>query len=463
MSTEQQAATETVHTRRALVVDDEPKVRAVICQMLERLGCDVTEAGDGEEALERVAAEFFDVALIDVRLPRGREGLEVTRRAKRVRPDLHVIVITGIPTGDIAFQAGKEGADDFLPKPLDMDQLRVILDQLPIPPGGRDGERSLPWFIGDSPAIRSLYRRIRERVAPSDETVLILGESGTGKELVAQAIHFWGPTRRRRHAFVAVNCSSVAESVLMNELFGHEREAFTGAAGRRKGLIEQAHQGTLFLDEIGDASENLQMALLRVLEQGEVRRLGSSETIEVDVRIIAATNKHLEREVSEGKFRKDLYYRLNVVPIDMPPLRDRPGDIPLLLDHFLRRYGEPDRRFAECAVRALQRCRWHGNVRELENLVRRLIVQVEAPEILCEYLPAQYRETPVQRPIHAGSFREAKEVWERHYMEALLQRVGGNVSEAARLAGLGRTYFHEKLRKFQIDPSAYRDQAPPIA
>jgi len=322
MSTEQQAA-ETVHTRRALVVDDEPKVRAIICQMLERLGCDVTEAGDGEEALERVAAELFDVALIDVRLPRGREGLEVTRRAKRVRPDLHIIVITGIPTGDIAFQAGKEGADDFLPKPLDMEQLRVILDQLPIPPGGRDGERSLPWFIGDSPAIRALYRRIRERIAPSDETVLILGESGTGKELVAQAIHFWGPTRRRRHAFVAVNCSSVAEGVLMNELFGHEREAFTGAAGRRKGLIEQAHQGTLFLDEIGGASENLQMALLRVLEQGEVRRLGSSETIEVDVRIIAATNKHLEREISEGGFRKDLYYRLNVVPIDLPPLRDR--------------------------------------------------------------------------------------------------------------------------------------------
>jgi len=463
MSPEHSSKSDTPHTRRALVVDDEAKVRGAICGMLGRLGCDVAEASDAEEALERVAAELFDVALVDVRLPHHREGLDVVRRAKRLRPDLHIVVITGSPSDDVAFQAGKEGADDFLPKPFDMDQLQVILDQLPIPPGGGDGQKDLPWFIGDSQLIRSLYRRIRERIAPSDETVLVLGESGTGKELAARAIHFWSPVRRRRHPFLAVNCSSVAESVLMNELFGHEREAFTGADGRKTGLIEQAHEGTLFLDEIGDASEVLQMALLRVLEHGEGRRLGSSETIKVDVRIIAATNKHLEREVSLGRFRKDLYYRLNVVPIDMPPLRDRPGDIPLLLDHFLRRYGESDRRFADCAVRSLQRCRWHGNVRELENLVRRLLVQVEDPEIRCEHLPAEYRETPVAHTITSGSFREAKELFERRYIEALIQRVGGNVSEAARLSGLGRPYFHEKLRRFNIDPNAYRDQPPPIA
>ena len=454
---------------RALVVDDEPGIRSMLEESLERLACEVTLASDGGEALERIEDGHFDVAFVDNRMP-GINGMEVTRRAKGLRPDLHIVLMTGYASFQVAVDAVKQGADDFLPKPFRIDQLRVILDkQLEFRHGtgrdhaldepGGDGE-ALPGLVGTSPALRGVYRAVR-RVAPSDETVLIQGESGTGKELAARAIHFW--SRRHSKPFVPVNCSSVAEGVLLNELFGHEKEAFTGADGCHKGLVERAHGGTLFLDEIGDAPPTLQMALLRFLQQREVRRLGAAQTIQVDVRVIAATNRNLERAISEGAFRKDLYYRINVVPIDMPPLRDRPGDVPLLLDHFLHRYDAPDRAFADCAVRALQRCRWHGNVRELENVVRRLLVLVPDNEIRREHLPVCYREAPVARAIDSGSFREAKELFERRYIEALLQRVRGNVSEAARLAGLGRTYFHEKLRRFGINPTVYRDQPPPMA
>ena len=454
---------------RILIVDDEPGIRCMLEESLQRLGCHVVQARDGSEGLERIEETHLDLAFVDIRMPRI-DGLEVTRRAKRLRPDLHVVVMTGYASIQVAVDAVKQGADDFLPKPFLIDQLRVIPDTLlalrdgagrdhALGEPGRDGE-ALPGLVGTSPALRAVYRAVR-RVAPTDETVLIQGESGTGKELAARAIHFW--SRRHSKPFVPVNCSSVAEGVLLNELFGHEREAFTGAERQRKGLVEKAHGGTLFLDEIGDAPPTLQMALLRFLQQSEVRRLGSAEPIAVDVRVIAATNKSLERAISQGTFRKDLYYRLNVVPIDMPPLRDRPGDVPLLLDHFLHRYEDPDRAFAPDAVRALQRCRWHGNVRELENLVRRLLVLVPDSEVRRDHLPPQYREAPPPHTIDSGTFREAKEIFERQYLEALLQRVRGNVSEAARLAGLGRTYFHEKMRRFGINPTAYREQQPGIS
>jgi len=369
----------------------------------------------------------------------------------------------------VAVHAVKQGADDFLPKPFRIDQLRLILRQLELRDGDEQAQalaeaggeaQPLPGLVGTSPPMRAVYRAVR-RVAPSDETVLITGESGTGKELAARAIHFW--SRRHKKPFVCVNCSSVAEGVLENELFGHEPESFTGASGRRKGLIEQANGGTLFLDEVGDARPSLQMGLLRVLQQGEVRRIGSAETVPVDIRVIAATNKNLEREISEARFRKDLYFRLNVVPIEMPALRDRPGDVPLLIDHFLRRNDAPGRSLSDEAARALQRCRWVGNVRELENLIRRMLVLVPDSVIRLEHLPALYREVPAGRALTAGSFREAKELFERQYIETLLQRVGGNVTEAARQAGLGRPYFHEKIRKFGIDPDFFRENPPSIA
>ena len=453
---------------RALIVDDEKGVRRLLAECLARLGCNVVQAAGGVEALERIENEHFDVALVDFRMP-GLDGMEVTRRAKRLRPALHVVLMTGYATIQVAVEALQQGADDFLPKPFRIDQLRMILDKvLELPDGAQhappfaegDAAEPLPGLVGASPPMRTVYRAVR-RVAPSDATVLIQGESGTGKELAARAIHFW--SRRHKKPFVPVNCSSIAEGVLENELFGHEPESFTGADGCKKGLIEQATGGTLFLDEIGDARPSLQMALLRTLQQGEVRRIGSAQPVPVDVRVIAATNKNLEREISEGAFRKDLYYRLSVVPIDMPPLRDRPSDIPLLIDHFLHRFGADDRIVADDAVRALQRAQWPGNVRELENLVRRLLVLVPDTILRPEHIPARYREAPVARALTAGSFREAKEIFERQYMETLLQRVGGNVAEAARQAGLGRPYLHDKIRKFGINPDTFRDSSPPIA
>ena len=445
--------------RRALLVDDDGAVRALLCEFLRRLGCTVVEAANGEEGLARLAADRFDVAVFDVKMP-GINGIELTRRAKLARPDLHVVIITADPSVDTAVQAFKHGAEDFLPKPLKFDQLRVILDQLPIPPADGSDAVALPWVVGSSHPIHVAYQSIR-RVAATDETALILGESGTGKELAARAIHFW--SQRRDRPFVPVNCSSVAEGVLENELFGHEREAFTGANGRRKGLIEEAEGGTLFLDEIGDSKPSFQMALLRFLQQSEVRRLGSAETRTVDVRVIAATNKDLERAVSESDFRKDLFYRLNVFPIEMPPLRDCPGDVPVLVNHFLHRYGQPGCFLCDESLHALQRYRWPGNVRELENLIRRLLVSVDDDQICLHHLPERYRQSPGDGVFSAGSFREAKEVFERRYIETLLQRVGGHVAEAARQAGLGRPHFHEKIRKFGINPNTFRDQAPPMA
>ena len=448
---------------RVLVVDDEKGVRQLLRNCFRRLECNVTEAANGDIALSRLEAEPYDLAMIDIRMP-GLDGMEVARRAKRLCPGLHVVMMTGYATIETAVNALKQGADDFLPKPFRVDQLRVILDRQlellrdhshthPIAEGTPDTE-SLPGLVGASPAMHAVYQTVR-RVAPSGETILIRGESGTGKELAARAIHFWSSRHKRR--FVPVNCSSLTESILENELFGHEAQSFTGATGRTTGLIEKAHGGTLFLDEIGDARPALQMGLLRVLQEGEVRRIGSAEPIPVDVRVVAATNKDLEREVREGRFRQDLYYRISVVPIEMPPLRERPGDVPLLIDHFLHRLGAADRVVEELAIRALQRYRWPGNVRELENLIRRLIVLVPDTVIRLAHIPECY--APPSAPgdlITPGSFREAKETFERQYIETLLQRVRGNVAEAARQAGLGRPYFHEKLRKFGIDPDGFR-------
>jgi len=464
------AATDPAATRpvpHVLIVDDEAGVRQLLRNCLRRLDCCVDEAPSGDVALSRLEAQPFDLALIDLRMP-GLDGLEVARRAKRLCPYLHVVLMTGYATIENAVLALKQGADDFLPKPFRVDQLRVILDKQlellrdrphthPIAQGAGAAQH-LPGLVGASPAMQAVYRTVR-RVAPSDETVLIQGESGTGKELAARAIHFWSPRHKKR--FIPVNCASLTDSILENELFGHEPESFTGATGRTIGLIEKASGGTFFLDEIGDASLALQMRLLRVLQEGEVRRIGSADNVPVDIRLVAATNKNLESEVREGRFRSDLYYRISVVPIQMPPLRERPGDIPFLIGHFLHRLGAGDRVFDEAALRSLQRYRWPGNVRELENLLRRLIVLVPDTVIRLDHIPECYVPAAAARcPITPGSFREAKETFERQYIETLLQRVAGNVAEAARQAGLGRPYFHEKLRKFGIDPEIFRQSGP---
>ena len=456
---------------RVLVADDERQVRRLLRNCLRRLECRVDEAPSGPDAIALLESKPFDILLVDLRMP-GLDGIEVTRRAKRLCPNLHVVLMTGYATIEVAVRALKEGADDFLPKPFRIDQLRVILDKILEVgldhrtrgrlSGGTDHAGPLPGLVGSSPAMAAVYQAVR-RVAPSNETALLVGDSGTGKELAARAIHFWSPRHRRR--FVCVNCAALTDTIVENELFGHEPQSFTGATGRRRGLIEEANGGTLFLDEVGDASLALQTSLLRVLQEGEIRRVGSTDPIRIDVRVVAATNKDLEREIAQGRFREDLFYRLSVVPIGMPPLRDRPGDVPLLISHFLQLCDAGVRSFDDMAIRALQRYRWPGNVRELENLVRRLLVLVLDDTIRLDHLPPRYREAPPSRRLSAGSFREAKEVFERQYIETLLQRVGGNVSEAARQAGLGRPHLHEKLRKFGIDPAIFRHEngATPIA
>ena len=452
---------------RVLVVDDEKQVRNLLRSCLRRLGCLVAEASCGTNAISRLEADSFDAMLVDLRMP-GVDGIETSRRAKRLCPGLYTVLMTGYATIEIAVRALKEGANDFLPKPFRIDQLRVILEKVlerrATGERGRlmgdfaNGKGPLPGLlVGASRAIEDVYRAIR-RVAHSSETVLIEGESGTGKELAAQAIHFWSSRHSRR--FVSVNCPVLTETIIESELFGHEPGSFTGAHKRTKGLVEQANGGTLLLDEIGDATPACQTALLRVLQEGEIRRVGSAEATPVNIRVVAATHRDLEDEVRRGRFRTDLYYRLNVVPIHVPPLRDRPEDIPLLIEHFLERRGAAGRSFSDDAIGILQRCPWPGNVRELDNLVGRVLVLNLASIIRPQHLPPQYREKPERPALTTGSLREAREAFERDYMKDLLERVGGNVAEAARQAGIGRPYLHQKLRKFGINPEVFRDHRP---
>jgi DNA-binding NtrC family response regulator len=447
---------------RILVMDADGGARRSLRRSLTRLGCDVREASSGSRAIHRLECDSLDVFFAGIRTP-GPEGLEVVRRAKRLCPDLHVVLMTDGGAADSAEPSLQAGADDFLLKPVHPDQLRVILDKVFEKNGDghprphlAHGDGPLPGLVGSSPVMEEVYRTVR-RVAPSDETVLLAGESGTGKELAARAVHFW--SRRRRKPFVCVNCAALTDTLVENELFGHEPQSFTGATGRTMGLVEQAHGGTLFLDEVGDARPILQTSLLRVLQEREFRRVGSTQAIPIDLRVIAATNKDLERLLGAGAFRQDLFYRLSVVPIRMPPLREHPEDIPLLIQHFLGLCEATDRSFEETALHALQRYPWPGNVRELHNLVRRLRVLVLDSVIRHAHLPARYGQTPDRNATAPGTFRQARETFERTYIEALLQRAGGNVAEAARRAGLGRPHLHEKLRHFGIRPDAFRDAA----
>ena len=454
---------------RVLVVDDEAGVRKLLANCLRRLNCHVAEADCGTTALRRLETEDFDLALIDVRMP-GLDGLEVARRAKRLCPHLHVVIMTGYATIELAVRAVKEGGDDFLPKPFRIDQLRVILDKQlellrdrlhthPIANGTAE-TAPLPGLVGASPAMQEVYRTVR-RVAPTDETVLIIGESGTGKELAARAIHFWSPRHKRR--FVPVNCASMTDTILENELFGHEPQSFTGATGRKRGLIEKASGGTLFLDEIGDASPALQMALLRVLQEGEVRRVGGAEAIPVDLRVVAATNRQLEKAVREGRFRQDLFYRINVVPVEMPPLRKRPEDIPLLVEHFLsrlRKAGTMTAGVSAEAMELLRRHHWGGNVRELENVIERAAILSGGEEIRPEHLPLDLRSRQAAAeaappPAEDLTFREARSRFEKQYLQALLTRHGGSVAAAAKSAGMSRAHFYELIKKHGIELSRF--------
>jgi len=464
--------------RHLLLVEDEAPLRAAVAAQLTDRGYDVHEAGTGEDAIAKLAEFAFDIIITDLRLP-GIDGSSVVEAAVGRYPEIIAIVVTGYGTVKDAVEAIKCGAWDFVSKPFQFDELLHALDSA-LEQRRLKSENAylraqleeryrFEGIVGKSRAMAKLFQLL-ETVAPTNSTILVSGETGTGKEVVARAIHHNSP--RRMNRFVALNCSAIPESLLEAELFGHVRGAFTGAVGNRVGRLEQAHKGTLFLDEVGTMSAGLQMKLLRVLQEREFERVGDSHTIKVDVRVIGATNSNLLQMVEDGEFREDLYYRLNVIPVELPPLRERKEDIPLLVQHFLdklqeeaarppgdRMLGQPARpalTVSQEAMRRLMAFQWPGNVRQLENAIERAVAlsagrsQIDVIDLPADIQQAQ--ETVLASPVllpEGGLDLDAFVTnIERELIERSLERTGGNKGQAARLLGLKRTTLVEKLKRF---------------
>ena len=452
--------------KHLLIVEDEAALREAIAAQLTDRGYDVKEAGSGEEALAKLAEFAFDIIVTDLRLP-GIDGSAVVEAAVARYPDIIAIVVTGYGTVKDAVEAIKRGAWDFVNKPFQIDELLLALGSA-IEQRQLKSENaylraqlqerySFEGIIGKSRPMARLFQLL-ETVAPTNSTILITGETGTGKEVVARAIHHNGP--RRMHRFVALNCSAIPETLLEAELFGHVRGAFTGAVGNRAGRFEQAHKGTLFLDEVGTMSGALQMKLLRALQEREFEKVGDSHTTKVDVRVIAATNSDLGRMVAEGQFREDLFYRLNVIPVELPPLRDRKEDIPLLVQHFLAKFAKteaarPPVTFSQEAMRRLMSFHWPGNVRQLENAVERALAfsagrsQVDVGDLPADIQQAQEPATPAAIAFPEGGVDLDVYIAaiERELIERSLERTKGNKGRAAKLLNLKRTTLVEKLKR----------------
>ncbi|RMH21170.1 MAG: sigma-54-dependent Fis family transcriptional regulator [Gemmatimonadetes bacterium] len=447
---------------RILVVDDERSIREALLQVFEYRDHEVRAAEDGPDALDAYAAFGPDVTFLDVKMP-GMDGLEVLSRIRERDPLAVVVMISGHGTIDTAVEATRAGAFDFLEKPLDTDRLLVTLrNALEVRGLSAQVQRlsdeieARHRIVGESPGIRAVLERI-ERVAPTDARVLITGENGTGKELVARAIH--RISERREGPFVEVNCAAIPSELIESELFGHMKGSFTGAVRDRAGRFEQADGGTLFLDEVGDMSPAAQAKVLRALEEGVVTRVGGTEAVSVDVRVVAATNKDLSAEIEAGRFREDLFYRLNVVPIHVPPLRERREDIPALVAHFVelavRNDRVPPRRFEDAALARLQRLDWPGNVRELRNTVERLLILASGDPIR-----AQDVDLLVSGQGGGGglggdllsveSFQEFKEKAEQAYLLHKLRENDWNVSETARRIGMPRSNLYKKIERYGL-------------
>jgi DNA-binding NtrC family response regulator len=456
-----------------LVVDDEPGVRASVRAVLER-ECEVLEAEDGPGALALAGAREVDLCLLDVRLP-GMAGIEVLERLKRLDPGIEVVLLTAVRTVRTAVDAMKLGAYEYLTKPFAVADLRGVVQRALERRGLRREVRFLreelarhegfDALVGGSLAMRRVYEVIRQ-VAGTSATVLVSGESGTGKELIARAIHRQGP--RRDRPFVAVNCGAIPPELLESELFGHERGAFTGAHARRLGKFENAHTGTLFLDEIGTLRRDLQPKLLRVLQERTIERVGGSRAVPLDVRFIAATNADLRQEVAAGRFREDLYYRLNVVHVRVPPLRERREDVGPLAQHFLARYaarfGKPVTGISPAGLELLEGYGWPGNVRELENVVERAVALARDPVIQLDDLPLDLALAPEAAAADERfTLREARQEFERQLILRALDRAGGNQTAAARRLGLHRNTLLAKLAQLGLrdGDGAERAAAPP--
>jgi two-component system response regulator HydG len=445
-----------------LIVDDEESHRLMLRAHLEQEGFSAVEAIDGQEAIATVAERNIDLILMDIRMPR-LDGMEALLRIKQVNPTIPVIMMTAYGSIDSAVKALQAGAADYLTKPLDSNELIVKvhkalryhqLEEENVLYREQLGIRfDFSRIIGKSAKMRELFDMLAT-VAPTEATVLILGESGTGKEIIANAIHQNSP--RRERSYVKVNCAALPETLLESELFGHEKGAFTGAIEKKKGRFERADGGTIFLDEIGEMSLTTQTKILRVLQEREFEPVGGTKTIKVDVRIIAATNKNLEEEVKRGKFREDLYYRVNVVPITIPPLRERAEDVPMLAAHFLRLYGEKNKRmlkgFADGVLDALMRYEWPGNVRELENIVERTVIMSRGDTITFADLPPAIanKQLPVTVVTQTSPAISLKDV-ERKTITKVLQQTGGNRTKAAVLLGITRKTLQNKIKEYGID------------
>ena len=464
--------------KHLLIVDDEGPLRSAIAERLVDHGFAVTQAASGEEAMQRLAEFAFDILITDLRLP-GMGGREVLDAALERYPDLIAIVITGYGTVKDAVEAIKQGAADFVTKPFQFDALLHVvqsaLEQRRLKSENAylrsqlEDRYRIEGLVGNSRVMRDLFQLLETVAAPAS-TVLITGETGTGKELAARAIHH--NSARRTNRFVALNCSAIPETLLEAELFGHARGAFTGAVGTRQGRLEQAHKGTLFLDEVGTMSPSLQAKLLRVLQQREFERVGDSHTIKIDVRVVAATHSDLTKMVAEGTFREDLYYRLNVLPVQLPPLRERREDIPLLVQHFLQRLahesGRPGMTVSQDAMRRLMAYRWPGNVRQLRNVIERTIILAPGerigsididmlpPEILSDQ--AQLTPSEAVKAIMGTPLREARETFEREYLKVQIRRFSGNISRTATFIGMERSALHRKLKSLGVSPARGGDE-----
>jgi two-component system nitrogen regulation response regulator NtrX len=448
-----------------LVADDEKGIRDTLKRLLEYEGYRVALAEDGMEALRKAETEVADLVLLDIKMP-GMDGMEVLSRLHQSQPSLPVVIISGHGTIQTAVEATRLGAFDFIEKPVDADRILLVI---------RNGlaQRRLAAenislkaevhrrtrIIGEHPDMLAIMETLA-KVAPTNARVLIVGENVTGKELVARAIHEMSP--RARESFIEVNCAAIPEELIESELFGHEKGAFTGAVSRRIGKFELADGGTLFLDEVGDMSLSAQAKVLRVLQESQFERVGGTETRHVDVRVIAATNKDLHKESQSGNFREDLFYRLNVVPITVPPLRKRISDLPLLIEYFLREtaqeLGQKPKKMSKRAIAELTEYNWPGNIRELQNLIERLVILSPKPTIEVEDLPILGPGKDLEEQfLEKDTYNDFREAVEKEFFVRKLRSHGFNVSKTARRLGMQRSNLYKKLEKYGIPYKKTRD------
>ena len=458
--------------RSVLIVDDEVGVRESLKMILKK-DYEVFLAKDAEEAFSQIKAQFPDVILLDIILP-GLDGLRVLERIKQNDPDIIVIMITATNTAKTAVEAMKLGAYHYVTKPFDNEELRLIISrslsekalkqELIFRREEMDKSFDFENIIHKSSVMKDIFKVVKQ-IADSKSTALIMGESGTGKELISRAIHY--NSNRKNYPFVTINCAAIPETLIESELFGHEKGAFTNAIEKKLGRFEVAHQGTLFLDEIGELSLATQAKILRFLEEKEFNRVGGSKTIKVDVRLITATNKDLNQLIKKGNFREDLYYRINVVPIVIPPLRDRKEDIPLLIDHFINKFNVENNKnvkgFNKEAIELMMQYEWPGNVRELENLVERVIALTSGEYIQLSELPLSFKNIPKTNGLKESvldgkvSFIQAEEEFEREVILDALKRTNHIQSHAAEVLGISRRILKYKMDKLGINQNKVKD------